>query len=88
MAAKKHYFGVGGGSRRFLSFLEKDGESNFVYSDSCLPVETLVCQLTDDIPGVPNNSLSSSSTFMSLAQRLASVHILICNTVFNLKSLH
>ncbi|KAL3507251.1 hypothetical protein ACH5RR_032633 [Cinchona calisaya] len=25
MAAKKHYFGVGGGSRRFLSFLEKDG---------------------------------------------------------------
>lgn len=26
MAAKKHYFGVGGGSRRFLSIVEKDGE--------------------------------------------------------------
>ncbi|KAB1213561.1 hypothetical protein CJ030_MR5G010492 [Morella rubra] len=26
MAAKKHYFGVGGGSRRFLSVVEKDGE--------------------------------------------------------------
>lgn len=25
MAAKKHYFGVGGGSRRFLSVVEKDG---------------------------------------------------------------
>ncbi|KAK3020644.1 hypothetical protein RJ639_046428 [Escallonia herrerae] len=25
MAAKKHYFGVGGGSRRFLSLVEKDG---------------------------------------------------------------
>ncbi|KAK9671413.1 hypothetical protein RND81_12G028500 [Saponaria officinalis] len=25
MAAKKHYFGVGGGSRRFLSIVEKDG---------------------------------------------------------------
>lgn len=26
MAAKKYYFGVGGGSRRFLSLVEKDGE--------------------------------------------------------------
>lgn len=26
MAAKKHYFGVGGGTRRFLSLVEKDGE--------------------------------------------------------------
>lgn len=26
MAAKKHYFGVGGGSRRFISVVEKDGE--------------------------------------------------------------
>lgn len=26
MAAKKHYFGVGGGTRRFLSVVEKDGE--------------------------------------------------------------
>jgi hypothetical protein len=26
MAAKKYYFGVGGGSRRFLSVVEKDGE--------------------------------------------------------------
>ncbi|CAI9771153.1 unnamed protein product [Fraxinus pennsylvanica] len=25
MAAKKHYFGVGGGSRRFISMVEKDG---------------------------------------------------------------
>jgi len=25
MAAKKHYFGVGGGTRRFLSLVEKDG---------------------------------------------------------------
>ncbi|KAI5350011.1 hypothetical protein L3X38_002902 [Prunus dulcis] len=25
MAAKKHYFGVGGGTRRFLSIVEKDG---------------------------------------------------------------
>jgi hypothetical protein len=26
MAAKKHYFGVGGGTRQFLSMVEKDGE--------------------------------------------------------------
>lgn len=26
LAAKKYYFGVGGGSRRFLSIVEKDGE--------------------------------------------------------------
>lgn len=26
MAAKKYYFGVGGGTRRFLSVVEKDGE--------------------------------------------------------------
>lgn len=26
LAAKKHYFGVGGGSRRFISIVEKDGE--------------------------------------------------------------
>lgn len=26
MAAKKHYFGVGGGTRRFLSVAEKDGK--------------------------------------------------------------
>ncbi|KAF5942005.1 hypothetical protein HYC85_019647, partial [Camellia sinensis] len=26
MAAKKHYFGVGGGSRRFLSVVDKDGK--------------------------------------------------------------
>ncbi|XP_057547460.1 uncharacterized protein LOC130826007 isoform X2 [Amaranthus tricolor] len=26
MAAKKHYFGVGGGSRRFVSIVEKDGK--------------------------------------------------------------
>lgn len=25
LAAKKHYFGVGGGSRRFISIVEKDG---------------------------------------------------------------
>lgn len=29
MAAKKHYFGVGGGSRRFLSVVEKDGKMIF-----------------------------------------------------------
>lgn len=27
MAGKKHYFGVGGGTRRFLSLVEKDGKS-------------------------------------------------------------
>jgi len=26
MAAKKYYFGVGGGTRRFLSLVEEDGE--------------------------------------------------------------
>lgn len=26
MAAKKYYFGVGGGTRQFLSVVEKDGE--------------------------------------------------------------
>ena len=26
MAAKKHYFGVGGGTREFLSMVEKDGK--------------------------------------------------------------
>lgn len=26
MAGKKYYFGVGGGTRRFLSVVEKDGE--------------------------------------------------------------
>ncbi|KAI9196965.1 hypothetical protein LWI28_028572 [Acer negundo] len=34
MAAKKHYFGVGGGTRRFLSLVEKDG-----IMDSCLVAE-------------------------------------------------
>ncbi|KAK1592889.1 hypothetical protein Q3G72_032058 [Acer saccharum] len=34
MAAKKHYFGVGGGTRRFLSMVEKDG-----IMDSCLVAE-------------------------------------------------
>ncbi|KAF3456649.1 hypothetical protein FNV43_RR01303 [Rhamnella rubrinervis] len=29
MAAKKHYFGVGGGTRRFLSVVEKDGLMDF-----------------------------------------------------------
>lgn len=28
MAAKKYYFGVGGGSRRFLSVVENDGMRN------------------------------------------------------------
>ncbi|QCE13054.1 nucleolar protein 12 [Vigna unguiculata] len=37
MAAKKYYFGVGGGSRRFLSLVEKDG----VFSSS------LVAEITD-----------------------------------------
>lgn len=37
MAAKKHYFGVGGGSRRFLSLVEKDGELSFI------PMIFLVC---------------------------------------------
>ena len=38
MAAKKHYFGVGGGTRQFLSKVEEDGEllrryiiSNIIY---------------------------------------------------------
>lgn len=30
MAAKKYYFGVGGGTRQFLSMIEKDGK--MVYS--------------------------------------------------------
>ncbi|KAG6726077.1 hypothetical protein I3842_02G063000 [Carya illinoinensis] len=30
MAAKKYYFGVGGGTRRFLSLVEKDGESDLL----------------------------------------------------------
>lgn len=33
MAAKKHYFGVGGGSRRFLSLVEKDGKLSFISND-------------------------------------------------------
>ncbi|RVW64124.1 Histidine protein methyltransferase 1-like [Vitis vinifera] len=37
MAAKKHYFGVGGGSRRFLSVVEKDG----------IMVASLVAEVTD-----------------------------------------
>ncbi|TKY47815.1 Histidine protein methyltransferase 1-like [Spatholobus suberectus] len=32
MAAKKYYFGVGGGSRRFLSLVEKDGELVLTYA--------------------------------------------------------
>jgi len=31
MAAKKYYFGVGGGTRRFLSVVEKDGEIVLIY---------------------------------------------------------
>lgn len=27
MAAKKYYFGVGGGTRQFLSMIEKDGKN-------------------------------------------------------------
>ncbi|KAL9232729.1 hypothetical protein vseg_007804 [Gypsophila vaccaria] len=37
MAAKKHYFGVGGGSRRFLSIVEKDG----------LMAASLIAEVTD-----------------------------------------
>jgi hypothetical protein len=33
MAAKKYYFGVGGGSRRFLSVVEKDGELVLIYAN-------------------------------------------------------
>ena len=32
MAAKKYYFGVGGGTRRFLSVVEKDGELVLTYA--------------------------------------------------------
>lgn len=32
MAAKKYYFGVGGGTRRFLSVVEKDGELVLIYA--------------------------------------------------------
>lgn len=32
MAAKKYYFGVGGGTRRFLSVVEKDGEIVLIYA--------------------------------------------------------
>ena len=28
MAAKKYYFGVGGGTRQFLSMVEKDGKND------------------------------------------------------------
>lgn len=31
MAAKKYYFGVGGGTRRFLSVVEKDGKIVLIY---------------------------------------------------------
>lgn len=37
MAAKKHYFGVGGGTRQFLSMVEKDG----------VLTSKLVCEVTD-----------------------------------------
>ncbi|KAL5781364.1 hypothetical protein ACOSP7_006393 [Xanthoceras sorbifolium] len=37
MAAKKHYFGVGGGTRRFLSMVEKDG----------IMAASLVAEVTD-----------------------------------------
>lgn len=46
MAAKKHYFGVGGGSRRFLSIVEKDGELHFVL----LPSAELIKVLLFDFP--------------------------------------
>jgi len=32
MAGKKHYFGVGGGTRQFLRLVEKDGKFS-VFSD-------------------------------------------------------
>ncbi|KAI8557872.1 hypothetical protein RHMOL_Rhmol04G0044500 [Rhododendron molle] len=43
MAAKKHYFGVGGGSRRFLSLVEKDVDKMILFSpaimEACLVAE-------------------------------------------------
>lgn len=30
MAGKKHYFGVGGGTRQFVNLVEEDGELCFV----------------------------------------------------------
>ena len=45
MAAKKYYFGVGGGSRRFISLVEKDGEL-FIYPFLFkLENGTLICYL-------------------------------------------
>lgn len=41
MAAKKYYFGVGGGTRQFLSMIEKDGKndlfSTYLYNDDLYP---------------------------------------------------
>ncbi|XP_054820874.1 LOW QUALITY PROTEIN: uncharacterized protein LOC129319820 [Prosopis cineraria] len=42
MAAKKYYFGVGGGTRRFLSVVEKDG----------IMISTLVAEITDGASNV------------------------------------
>ncbi|KAJ0092587.1 hypothetical protein Patl1_26095 [Pistacia atlantica] len=45
MAAKKHYFGVGGGTRQFLSMVEKDGEQaveHFNISHKCMKVALFV----------------------------------------------
>jgi len=36
MAAKKYYFGVGGGTQRFLSMVEKDGELALTYLFLCI----------------------------------------------------
>ncbi|KAL0773110.1 hypothetical protein Bca101_038261 [Brassica carinata] len=42
MAAKKYYFGVGGGTRQFLSMIEKDGKN-----DLGVLASTLVSEVTD-----------------------------------------
>ncbi|CAN6836920.1 unnamed protein product, partial [Brassica oleracea] len=36
MAAKKYYFGVGGGTRQFLSMIEKDGKNGLIQRKDCV----------------------------------------------------
>lgn len=39
MAAKKYYFGVGGGTRQFLSIIEKDGKHG-LFDDIYIYIES------------------------------------------------
>lgn len=45
MAGKKHYFGVGGGTRQFLSMLEKDGKMIFYSCDYVSGNGTYYCRI-------------------------------------------